>query len=116
MHTLERALDELVVLQRKIIKSEWIVLRNTQWLSKQKPISGTSTEGMKAEKRNTIVPLRKQMLNVEYYTDLASSYFLSAKTLILCTTRNQFQVLELGAAASFVMPMTAQGPARPAFL
>lgn len=52
-----------------------------QWLSKQNPISGTSTNGMKAEKRNTIVPLQKWMLYVEYYMDLASSYFLSAKTL-----------------------------------
>lgn len=42
--------DELVALQPKILKSQWIVLRNTQGLPLQHTISGTSTKGMKAEK------------------------------------------------------------------
>lgn len=81
MHTLERALYELVALQRKILKSEWIVLQNYG------------------------CPNRIQFLE-----SLWKEWIL----LCLNTKRYQFQVLELGATAPFIVPRAAQGPARPA--
>ena len=48
------------MLQRKILKNQWTVLRNTQWLSLRHRISGTSTNGMKAAEEISLCHCRSE--------------------------------------------------------